>query len=227
MITAGDGAAGAAGSPPGRVLAIRDRTESDLGECVRLLADVHRRDGYPMHWPADPRHWLDPPEIFAAWVATLDGQVAGHVALSATSRGDAAPQLLGLSDPGATGGGGGAAGGGAAGGATAGGGTAGGGTAGGGELADGGDAAGGGGVAMLSRLFVSGSARGYGAGRALIHQAMRAAHERGQHLLLDVHSANTSAIALYERLGWNFLGATHAQWGPDRVTLRSYAAPTR
>jgi ribosomal protein S18 acetylase RimI-like enzyme len=80
---------------------------------------------------------------------------------------------------------------------------------------------------MVSRLFVGAAARGYGAGRALMHQATEAAHERGLHLLLDVHSANTSAIALYERLGWNFIGTSRAQWGPDQVTLLSYTAPSR
>ena len=201
MITAEDGDADDAGSRSGRVLAIRDRTEADLDECVRLLAEVHRNDGYPMHWPADPRRWLATPKVFAAWVATLDGHLVGHVALSAISPDDAAPQLLGLTAPGPTADTGGTAG------------------------DD--DAAGSAGVAMLSRLFVSLSARGYGAGRALMHRAEQAVNERGQLLLLDVHSTNTSAIALYERLGWNFLGTSHAQWGPDRVTLRSYTAPTR
>ncbi len=194
MITADDGEAGAAGEQSGRGLAIRERTESDFDDCVRLLAEVHRHDGYPLHWPTDPRRWLATPKIFAAWVATVDGQLIGHVGLSVISTSDAAPQLLGLTAPGET-------------------------SSGGAAVSDG--------VVMLSRLFVSVSARGYGAGRALMHQAMRSAHERGQHLLLDVQSANTSAIALYERLGWNFLGTSHAPWGSDRVTLRSYTAPTQ
>ncbi|HEY3953940.1 MAG TPA: GNAT family N-acetyltransferase [Streptosporangiaceae bacterium] len=213
MITPDDGEAGAAGSHPGRVLATRGRTESDLDECVNLMAEVHRRDGYPLRWPADPRRFLGTSKIFAAWVATVDGQVAGHVALSVASPDDAAPQLLGVtcSAP------------------------AGGDTADDGEMRGTGGAAGGGGVAagdsggvaMVSRLFVGAAARGYGAGRALMQQATEAAHERGLHLLLDVHSANTSAIALYERLGWNFIGTSRAQWGPDQVTLLSYTAPSR
>jgi ribosomal protein S18 acetylase RimI-like enzyme len=203
MITPDDGEAGAAGSHPGPVLATRGRTESDLDECVNLMAEVHRRDGYPLRWPADPRRFLGTSKIFAAWVATVDGQLVGHVALSVVSPDDAAPQLLGVarSAP------------------------ASGVAAGGGGAASAAGTVGSGGVAMVSRLFVGTAARGCGAGRALMRQATEAARERGLHLLLDVHSANTSAIALYERLGWNFIGTSCAQWGPDQVTLLSYTAP--
>jgi GNAT superfamily N-acetyltransferase len=284
MITADGREADAGGSPPGRILAVRDRTDSDLDECVRLMAEVHRRDGYPLRWPADPRHFLDTSKIFAAWVATVDGQLVGHVGLSVVSPGDVAPRLLGVTsntpvtggvtggrdvagtgsaaanavekagsgtepagvgtepagvgtettDSGVEGRGGGAAEGSAAGSGAKGdraGSGAEGSAAGGGAAEGSGDApgdaevVGSDGVAMVSRLFVGTAARGYGAGRALMHRVVQAAHERGLHLLLDVHSANTSAIALYERLGWNFLGTSHAQWGPDQVTLLSYTAP--
>jgi ribosomal protein S18 acetylase RimI-like enzyme len=235
MITPDDGEAGAAGSHPGQALATRDRTESDLDECVKLMAEVHRRDGYPLRWPTDPHRFLGTSKIFAAWVATVDGQVVGHVGLSVVSPDDAAPQLLGVTCPApasddAAGdadvaGTGSAAGHGAETVARAA-------QAVGEHVADDsgsatGDTAtvGSGGVAMVSRLFVGTAARGYGAGRALMHRATQAAHERGLHLLLDVHSANTSAIALYERLGWNFLGTSHTQWGDDQVTVLSYTAP--
>lgn len=46
-----------------------------------MLAEVHRADRYPMHWPADPAGWLDPSGLMQAWVAELDGGIVGHVGL--------------------------------------------------------------------------------------------------------------------------------------------------
>lgn len=74
---------------------IRSRGESEVGECARILAEVHRRDGYPMRWPADPGRFLAHPDFLGAWVAVVDGRLAGHVALSEPGPGDAAPALLG------------------------------------------------------------------------------------------------------------------------------------
>jgi GNAT superfamily N-acetyltransferase len=79
--------AGASASPS---LVVRSRTGGDLDECVRLLADVHRRDGYPMRWPDDPAGWLAKPDLLTAWVAELDGRLMGHVALSRAGTEDAA-----------------------------------------------------------------------------------------------------------------------------------------
>lgn len=169
-----DGADSAAAA----VLTVRSRTEDDLGECVRLLAEVHHSDGYPKLWPADPTGLLAGPDITEAWVAILDGRIAGHVSLAVGGAGDAAPTLFG------------------------------------------------GGVAMVSRLFVSPAARGHGIGRVLLEEAAGAARRNGLHPVLDVDSTSTSAIAFYERLGWHLLGTSQAQWGPHRVTVRSYAAPT-
>ncbi|RKN53061.1 GNAT family N-acetyltransferase [Micromonospora costi] len=72
---------------------VRQRTDRDLGDCVRMLAEVHERDGYPVNWPAAPDAWLTPPSLIASWVAELDGRVAGHVGLSRSEAGDAAPGL--------------------------------------------------------------------------------------------------------------------------------------
>jgi GNAT superfamily N-acetyltransferase len=74
---------------------IRSRGDSELAECVRILAEVHRRDGYPMVWPDDPAGFLAKPDFLGAWVAIVDGRPAGHVALSPPGHGDAAPALLG------------------------------------------------------------------------------------------------------------------------------------
>ncbi|SOD59125.1 Acetyltransferase (GNAT) family protein [Streptomyces zhaozhouensis] len=72
---------------------VRRRTDGDLDACVRALEGVHREDRYPMNWPGDPGAWLTPPTLLAAWVAELDGRVAGHVVLSASDGGDVAPGL--------------------------------------------------------------------------------------------------------------------------------------
>ncbi|WP_405777588.1 GNAT family N-acetyltransferase [Streptomyces sp. NBC_00859] len=65
---------------------VRLRRDSDLDACVRILAEVHAGDAYPLHWPADPAGWLTPDGLLGAWVAELDGTVAGHAVLSAGER---------------------------------------------------------------------------------------------------------------------------------------------
>lgn len=81
---------------------LRPRTATDLDACVRVLAEVHRQDGYPQDWLDLPAAWLTPRRMLAAWVATvghgaIDGvggrEIAGHVALSASGPGDSAPSL--------------------------------------------------------------------------------------------------------------------------------------
>ncbi|WP_318216816.1 GNAT family N-acetyltransferase [Streptomyces sp. SCL15-6] len=72
---------------------VRQRTDRDLGDCVRVLAQVHEHDGYPLNWPDSPGVWLTPPSLIASWVAELDGRIAGHVGLSRSDAGDAAPGL--------------------------------------------------------------------------------------------------------------------------------------
>ncbi|WP_328654722.1 GNAT family N-acetyltransferase [Micromonospora sp. NBC_00330] len=62
--------------------AIRRRRATDLDGCVAALAEVHRVDGYPLNWPADPHRWLRQPHPARAWVAVdADGAVVGHVAV--------------------------------------------------------------------------------------------------------------------------------------------------
>lgn len=61
---------------------LRPRTEADLPACVDALRTVHDADGYPMHWPADPAGWLQPPGSTAAWLATRADRsqhVIGHL----------------------------------------------------------------------------------------------------------------------------------------------------
>jgi GNAT superfamily N-acetyltransferase len=69
---------------------IRARRESDVPRCVELLAAVHRADGYPLRWPADPDSWLRPDGTLAAYVAEDGAAIVGHVLLvDAVSGGDA------------------------------------------------------------------------------------------------------------------------------------------
>ncbi|WP_033667308.1 GNAT family N-acetyltransferase [Salinispora fenicalii] len=62
-------------------LSIRDRTPADLRSCISVLADVHRLDRYPLHWPADPHQWLSPDNTRHAWVAERGSTVVGHIAV--------------------------------------------------------------------------------------------------------------------------------------------------
>ncbi|MBQ1022282.1 GNAT family N-acetyltransferase [Micromonospora sp. D93] len=62
--------------------AIRRRRATDLDGCVAALAEVHRVDGYPLNWPADPHRWLCEPHPARAWVAVdADAAIVGHVAV--------------------------------------------------------------------------------------------------------------------------------------------------
>ncbi|MET7730122.1 GNAT family N-acetyltransferase [Streptomyces sp. NPDC005402] len=72
---------------------VRPRTDDDVEACVRALAEVHRRDGYPVNWPARPGDWLTQASALGSWVADLDGRVAGHVSLARSAEGDLAPAL--------------------------------------------------------------------------------------------------------------------------------------
>ncbi|MET9554563.1 GNAT family N-acetyltransferase [Streptomyces sp. NPDC006645] len=191
-------------------VSVRRRDPADLDACVRVLAEVHDSDGYPVDWPQDPAGWLaaaesptwpgtepppvsptwsgtEPPPVSppAAWVALLDGQIVGHICLSPARPDDTAPGIwsarTGMS-PAMT--------------------------------------------AVVSRLFVSPKARGHGIGALLLAETVRAAHERGLYPVLDVVTTDRSAAALYERQGWTLMATGEQHWGPDRtVQVHCYAAP--
>ncbi|WP_306335130.1 GNAT family N-acetyltransferase [Streptomyces sp. KL118A] len=81
-------------------------------------------------------------------------------------------------------------------------------------------------TAVVSRLFVAPDARGHGIGALLMGRAVREARARGLHPVLDVVSTDSSAAALYERMGWQLLAVVEQEWEPgQRVALRCYAAP--
>ncbi|MFB7918511.1 GNAT family N-acetyltransferase [Streptomyces sp. NPDC056061] len=60
---------------------------------MRVLAEVHARDGYPVNWPDQPGEWLSHGPLLGSWVAELDGGLVGHVCLSQGGQGDLAPML--------------------------------------------------------------------------------------------------------------------------------------
>ncbi|MFG3256296.1 GNAT family N-acetyltransferase [Streptomyces sp. NPDC048172] len=163
---------------------VRPRTAHDLDGCVRALAAVHARDGYPVNWPEHPAAWLDQPSLLGAWVAELDGRLVGHVTLARPAAGDAAPALVGAGV----------------------------------DFRD---------VAVLGRLFVDPAARGHGIGALLMARVADEARERGLRTVLEVVAKDTAAVALYERLGWEFLDTVEQRWGPGgrAVSVRCYATP--
>lgn len=71
-------------------LPIRRREAGDLPACVRALAAVHTADHYPLVWPDDPTHWLQPRNLLDAWVAVRGDAIVGHVALCGPEDADVA-----------------------------------------------------------------------------------------------------------------------------------------
>jgi GNAT superfamily N-acetyltransferase len=143
---------------------VRTRADTDVAGCVELLERVHRSDGYPLKWPDDPAAFVTSPEEVGAWVAEINGGIAGHVALHGVAMEPwfaLASEATGL---GATG------------------------------------------LAVVSRLFVSPTARRAGVATALLAQAVAAAYQRGQRAVLDVGANLTGSVALYESAGWSRLG---------------------
>lgn len=63
------------------MIAYRPRRTSDVAACMALVERTRIEDGYPPLWPVDLPRFIESPAEVAAWVAELDGQVVGHVAL--------------------------------------------------------------------------------------------------------------------------------------------------
>lgn len=79
--------------------------------------------------------------------------------------------------------------------------------------------------AELKRMYVAPAARGTGLGRALAVRAVEAARAAGyRRLLLDTVASLTTAIALYQDLGWVEIGPYRHNPRPDAryfaLTLR-------
>lgn len=74
-----------------RRVTVRRRTDADINACMNVLAEVHEHDAYPRNWPDNPRAWLSYPELIAAWVAEIDGEIVGQVGLARPTADDVAP----------------------------------------------------------------------------------------------------------------------------------------
>lgn len=61
---------------------------------MRLLRTVYTSDGYPANWPKDPTRWLAGRRTLAAWVGEHDGELIGHVALTAPDPDRAWPEWV-------------------------------------------------------------------------------------------------------------------------------------
>ncbi len=82
-------------------------------------------------------------------------------------------------------------------------------------------------LASISRLFVAPSARGSGAGGALLDAACVDASMRGLRPVLDVVETNRDAIRLYERRGWRRVFTEPWREARDeRLDLHYYVAPS-
>jgi GNAT superfamily N-acetyltransferase len=82
------------------------------------------------------------------------------------------------------------------------------------------------GLAVVARLLVSPDLRRSGAGGALLDEATRHAHARGQRPVLDVQQQCAAPIALYERRGWRRLEAlTLPVEGQEPLLLWVYLGP--
>jgi GNAT superfamily N-acetyltransferase len=71
-----------ASNRPSRPVVLRERTDADLDACTRLVAAVRDLDGYPPFLPQnDFLRLFTVPKAIVGFVATIDDEVVGHVAL--------------------------------------------------------------------------------------------------------------------------------------------------
>ncbi|NEB36764.1 GNAT family N-acetyltransferase [Streptomyces sp. SID14515] len=67
---------------------VRPRESRDLAEAATVLTAVHESDGYPVEGVEAPEAWLSPEGLLTAWVAELDGNLVGHVAINSPQPGE-------------------------------------------------------------------------------------------------------------------------------------------
>lgn len=65
---------------------LRERRDADLEQLEVLARRVHAADHYPVYLPdEDFRRFLTQPSSLDAWVAILDDEIIGHIALNDTT----------------------------------------------------------------------------------------------------------------------------------------------
>jgi ribosomal protein S18 acetylase RimI-like enzyme len=64
-----------------RTVTVRARQDSDVDALVAILAETHERDSYPMRASNVAPSFLVDAGFEAAWVATVDEVVVGHIAV--------------------------------------------------------------------------------------------------------------------------------------------------
>ncbi|MFE5690133.1 GNAT family N-acetyltransferase, partial [Streptomyces sp. NPDC056512] len=80
----------------------------------------------------------------------------------------------------------------------------------------------------VARLFVSTRARRRGVAALLLDRAIETGAARGLRPVLEVETAASAAIGLYERAGWRHAGTSTADWttADGRLArMRVYVAP--
>lgn len=85
-------------------------------------------------------------------------------------------------------------------------------------------------LALISRLFVTPSARRQAVGAQLLEHAQTLATQAGLALMLEVAElSGRAAIALYERAGWRHASSATTSWttpAGEPVAVRYYRPPT-
>ncbi|MEV0786081.1 GNAT family N-acetyltransferase [Streptomyces sp. NPDC050423] len=84
------------------------------------------------------------------------------------------------------------------------------------------------GLASVSRLFATASARRRGVAGALLATATTAAAAGGLRLVLEVEDGCGGAVALYERAGWRLVSSRSGDWTTAdgrTALLHTYVAP--
>ena len=171
---------------------VRPRTAQDLPALVSLLQATHEADGYPTHWPRDPRRVVAPPYEEAAGVAVVasatgdvaagegpvaggEGPVAGHVALHEPLQDPACEQAMAAT----------------------------------GLVADR--------LVAVGRLFTAPGRRREGLGRLLLDHARAMAEARDRRPFLNVVQRLGGAVALYQSSGWTNVGPLTISFADGRA----------
>ena len=64
-----------------QVVRIRDRSPEDVAPLAVIAVQTHAHDGYPKYLPEDVGAFIVDGDALCGWVAEVDGEVLGHVAL--------------------------------------------------------------------------------------------------------------------------------------------------